>query len=59
MDSKGVRRLYPLLGPKGRWSTGRKTPALGALPPLIVSLVKGGAGLVATTNCFHILDKII
>ena len=26
MDSKGVRRLYLLLRPKGRFSPGRKTP---------------------------------
>ena|GEM_PF-1669918 len=47
MDSKGVRRLYLLLRPKGRLSPGRKTPPGVSAPsaglrPLIVSRVKCG-----------------
>ena len=47
MDSKGVRRLYLLLRPKGRLSPGRKTPPGVSAPsaglrPLIVSRVKYG-----------------
>ena len=49
MDSKGVRRLYLLLRPKGRLSPGRKTPPGVSAPsaglrPLIVSRVKCGGG---------------
>ena len=47
MDSKGIRRLYLLLRPKGRLSPGRKTPPGVSAPstglrPLIVSRVKCG-----------------
>ena len=47
MDSKGIRRLYLLLRPKGRLSPGRKTqPGVSApsagLRPLNVSRVKCG-----------------
>ena len=49
MDSKGVRRLYLLLRPKGRFSPGRKTPPGVSAPstglrPLSVSRVKCGGG---------------
>ena len=49
MDSKGIRRLYLLLRPKGRLSPGRKTPPGVSAPsaglrPLIVSRVKCGGG---------------
>ncbi len=58
MDSKGIRRLYLLLRPKGRLSPGRKTPPGVSAPsaglrPLIVSRVKCGADLVATTKSFR------
>ena len=49
MDSKGIRRLYLLLRPKGRLSPGRKTPPGVSAPstglrPLNVSRVKCGGG---------------
>ena len=58
MDSKGVRRLYLLLRPKGRLSPGRKTPPGVSAPsaglrPLIVSRVKcGGRTLSRPLSAF-------
>ena len=58
MDSKGIRRLYLLLRPKGRLSPGRKTPPGVSAPstglrPLNVSRVKCGADLVEATKSFR------
>jgi hypothetical protein len=61
MDSKGIRRLYLLLRPKGRLSPGRKTPPGVSAPstglrPLNVSRVKCGAYLVEATQRFHVRE---
>ena len=61
MDSKGIRRLYLLLRPKGRLSPGRKTPPGVSAPstglrPLNVSRVKCGADLVEATQRFHVRE---
>ena len=62
MDSKGIRRLYLLLRPKGRLSPGRKTPPGVSAPsaglrPLNVSRVKCGGRTLSRPISASVCEK--